>query len=156
MSYLKVSPLLGSRGAPLLQLFFSAEAAVGVAALYELLRKGQIHAFSFALYIGAIFAANVGAFVPVHAHVPEGAVDKVGCALYKSFLIRILYAEQELAVVMAGKEISVKAAAKISYVHIPRRRRGKACAYFHKCFLSYALKLSLRPTILLNTGRSPV
>ena len=55
---------LGSRSAPLLQLFFSAEAAVGVAALYELLRKGQIHAFSFALYIGAIFAANVGAFVP--------------------------------------------------------------------------------------------
>ena len=147
---------LGSRSAPLLQLFFSAEAAVGVAALYELLRKGQIHAFSFALYIGAIFAANVGAFVPVHAHVPEGAVDKVGCALYKSFLIRILYAEQELAVVVAGKEISVKAAAKISYVHIPRRRWGKACAYFHKCFLSYALKLSLRPTILLNTGRSPV
>ena len=48
---------------------------------------------------------------------------------YKSFLIRILYAEQELAVRVAGDAPGVERCAQIAHVHIPRGARREAGAY---------------------------
>ena len=94
-------------GAALFQLFLGAEAAVGVARGDELLRVGQVHDLALALYIGAVIAADIRAFIPIHAHVLKGAVNKLRGPFHKAILIRILDAQQEAAPVLAGEKVSV-------------------------------------------------
>ncbi|MPM91666.1 hypothetical protein SDC9_138797 [bioreactor metagenome] len=61
-----------------------------------------IHRLSLALHIGAVVAADVGAFVPIHTDVLEGIVDNIHRALDKAALVGVLDAQDELATVLLG------------------------------------------------------
>ena len=85
-------PGLGSLAARL-QFLLGAEAAIGVARGDELLRIGQVQGFTLALDIGAVIPADIRAFVPIHAHVLQGAVDQLRGPFHKAALVRVLDAQ---------------------------------------------------------------
>ncbi len=127
------SPLFGF-GAAFIQLFLGAEAVIGVAGCHQLLGIGQVQGLPLGLDIGTAGAANVGAFVPVHAAALQGFINDFGCAFHKAFLIRILNAEDELTAHLPGKEIIIQGSPQSAQVHKARGAGGKSSSDFH--FLS--------------------
>ena len=57
---------------------------------------------------------------------------------------------------LAGKQISIQAAAQVADMHIPRGRGGKTGTYLAHGSPQFILKLSFSPTIRLNTGAAGV
>ena len=107
-----------------------AEAVVSIALLDELAGVFGIDFSALRLDIGADRAADVGAFVPVEAGFPQGLVDDVHRAFDEAFLIGVLDAQDEGAVLPArlGGEIGVKGGAQIAHVHVAGGARRKSGA----------------------------
>ncbi|MPM33684.1 hypothetical protein SDC9_80262 [bioreactor metagenome] len=118
--------LRGSRLPARVQLFIRAEAIVRLAGLDQQLGIRQIHALAFALNIRAVVAADIRAFVPLHADVAERVVDDIYRAFNIAALVGVLDAENERAVVFFCIQIGIQRAAQIAQMHIARRRRGKS------------------------------
>ena len=106
-----------------------AEAAVGMAALHEQLRVFLIEPAALGLHIGADRAADVRAFVVLEMALLHRPVYNVNSALDETPLIRVLNAENELALIVAGNEIGIERGTEIADVHVPRGRRGETRAY---------------------------
>ena len=131
-----LAPRLGG-GAALLELALGAEAVVGVPALDQLLGIGQVHVLALGLDVGAVIAADIGAFVPVDAAAPQGIVDDLGCALDIALLVGILNAQDEFAAHLLGKQVAIQGGAQSAQVHKARggRRKSGADLVGHMCFL---------------------
>ena len=106
-----------------------AEAAVGMAALHEQLRVFLIESAALGLHIGADRAADVRTFVMLEMALLHRPVYNVNSALDETPLIRILDAENELALIVAGDEIGIERGTEIADVHVPRGRRGEPRTY---------------------------
>ena len=138
----------------LLQFLLGAKAPIGMARGDELLRIGQVQGLALALDIGTVIPADIRAFIPIHAHVLQGAVDQLRGPFHKAALVRVLDAQQKLTPVLAGEQVSIQAAAQVADMHIPRGRGGETGTYLTHGSPQFILKLSFRPTIRLNTGFS--
>ena len=86
---------------------FVAEAVVGVAAFHQLLGVFLKHPHALTLDVGTHRAAHVGAFVPVQAGLAQGVVDDVYRPFHIPFLVGVLNAEDEGAVVLFRQQIGV-------------------------------------------------
>ena len=106
-----------------------AEAAVGMAALHEQLRVFLIEPAALGLHIGADRAADVRTFVVLEMALLHSPVYNVNSALDETPLIRVLNAENELALIVAGNEIGIERGTEIADVHVPRGRRGEPRTY---------------------------
>ena len=140
--------LRGGFFAARVQLLIRAEAIVRLAGFDELLGIRQIHALTRTLDIRAVVAADIRAFVPLHADIAERVVDHVYRALDIAALVGVLNAENERAVVLFCIEIGIQRAAQIAQMHITRRRRGKSGSN-HVGLLLYSPKGTYRKKILL-------
>ena len=122
------------------QPFLGAEAVVGLAFPDKLLCIGAIGVLPLALDIGAIFSANIGAFIVVQAHLLQGVVDHIHCALHQPFLVGILNAQDEFPLLGFGDEIFKQGGAQVAHVHKARGAGRETSAYqfvFHVISLSY-------------------
>ena len=102
---------------PLLDFLLGAEAVIGMAGFDQLLCIGEIGILALGLDVGTAGAADIGTFIPVKAAGAEGIVDHFGGAFHKTLLVSILNAQDELAIVLLGEEISVKRGAHAAQVH---------------------------------------
>ena len=119
-----------------------AEAAVGMTALHEQLRVFLIEPAALGLHIGADRAADVRTFVVLEMALLHSPVYNVNSALDETPLIRVLNAENELALIVAGNEIGIERGTEIADVHVPRGRRGEPRAHLAR---GYALFHILKP-----------
>ena len=83
--------------AALVQLLFGAEAIIGGSFFHKLLGIRQINIFALRLDIRTVIAANIRAFVPIHAAVAQRAVNDLRRAFDIALLIGILDAQDELS-----------------------------------------------------------
>ena len=87
-----------------LELFGGAEAAVGVAVGEEQVGVLAVDFGALGLAVGAVGAADVGAFVPGEAEPAQGVEDHLlGCG-DEAGAVGVLDAEDELAVALAGED----------------------------------------------------
>ena len=107
------------RGAALGQLLLGAEAVVGLALCDQLLGVGQVHVLALGLDVRAVVAADVRSLVPEEAAVAQRVVDDLRCAGHEPLLVRVLDAQDELAVVLLGEEIGIERRAQAAQVQIP-------------------------------------
>ena len=122
MGHLTVGALLGVQG---FQTLLGAEAVVSLALCHQLLGILLEHPHPLALHIGSHRAADVRAFIPEQAGLPQGVVDDVHCALHIAALIGVLDAEDEGAVLVLGHQVGVQSRAQVANVHIACGRRRK-------------------------------
>ena len=144
VGHLTVGALLGVQG---LQTLLGAEAIVCLALSHQLLGILLEHAHALALHIGAHGAADVRAFVPQQAGLPQGVVDDIHSALHIAALIGILDAQDEGAILVLGHQVGVQGSAQVANVHITRGRRRKTGADFiarHRKTLLYSHAKNLR------------
>ena len=118
-------------GTALLDLLLGAEAVIGMAGLYKLLRIGEISGLALGLDIGTAGTADIGAFVPVQAAGTEGIVDDLGRAFNKAFLVGILDAQDEAAVVLLRVEVGVEGGADTAEVHEAGGAWSESCSNLH-------------------------
>ena len=107
-----------------------AEAAVRLALFDELFGVGQVHILSLALHIGAVVAADVGAFVVDKSRGFQGVVDNVYRAFYISFLIGVLNTQDEGAALTFRYQIFIQRRSQVADVHEARRTGRESCSYF--------------------------
>ena len=144
VGHLTVGALLSMQG---LQTLLGAEAIVCLALCHQLLGILFEHAHALALHIGAHWAADVRAFVPQQAGLPQGVVDDIHSALHIAALIGILDAQDEGAVLVLCHQVGVQGSAQVANVHITRGRRRKTGADFiarHRKTLLYSHAKNLR------------
>ena len=89
------------------QFLFRAEAVVGASVLDELFRPDQIVVHPLALDIGAVIAADVGAFVPLQAAILQSVINHVHGAFYEPSLVGVLYPEDEVTAVFFGYQVGI-------------------------------------------------
>ena len=113
------------------QSFLGAEAVIRFALFHQLLCIIHIQTHAFALHIGAVFAADIGAFImlkPCHFH---GFINDIQRALHQTALIGILNTQDEFPTLRFCDEVFIKRSTQVADMHIARRGRGKSCSYFH-------------------------
>ena len=125
VGHLTVGALLGVEG---FQTLLGAEAVIGLALSHQLLGILLEHPHALALDVGADGAADVRAFVPQQAGLPQGVVDDIHSALHVAALVGVLDAEDEGAVIVLGHQVGVQGRAQVANVHITRRRGSKTGA----------------------------
>ena len=81
------------------------------------------------LHVWADGAADIRAFVVLKMALLHSPVYNVNSALDETPLIRVLNAENELALIVAGNEIGIERGTEIADVHVPRGGRGETRAY---------------------------
>ena len=129
------------------QTLLGAEAVVSLALGHQLLGILLEHAHALALHIGAHGAADVRAFVPQQAGLPQGVVDDIHSALHIAALVGILDAQDEGAVLVLCHQVGIQGGTQIANVHITRGRRRKTGADFiarHRKTLLYSHAKNLR------------
>ena len=144
VGHLALGTLLGVQG---FQALFGAEAVICLAFCHQLLGILLEHPHALALHIGAYRAADVRAFVPEQAGLPQGVVDHVHGALHIAALVGVLNAQDEGAILVLCHQVGIQRGAQVANVHIPRRRRGKSGADFvarHRKTLLYSHAKNLR------------
>ena len=107
------------------QTLVGAEAIVSLALFHQFQRILFKDAHALALHIRAHRAADIGAFVPIHAGFTQGFIDHIRCALYQTPLVGILDAQDKSAALMFGRQIGVQRSAQVAHMHIARGRRCK-------------------------------
>ena len=107
-----------------------AEAAVGVAIRDELFRIFFIKIHALALDIRAAVAAVARTLVRHDAGGRERALDDVDGVRDVARAVRVLDAQDEVAAVRLGEQVSVERRAQVADVHVARRTRREARAYF--------------------------
>ena len=110
--------------------FRVAEAVVGVAGFDEFFRVFLVELHALALDVRAAVAAIARAFVGRDAREFQRALDEVDSVGDVARAVGVLDAQDEVAAVGLGKEIGVKRRAQVADVHVPRRARREARAYF--------------------------
>ena len=125
VGHLTVGALLGVQG---LQTLLGAETIICLALGHQLLGILFEHAHALALHIGAHGAADVRAFVPQQAGLPQGVVDDIHSALHIAALVGILDAQDEGAILVLCHQVGVQGSAQVANVHITRGRRRKTGA----------------------------
>ena len=144
VGHLTVGALLGVEG---FQTLLGAEAVIGLALSHQLLGILLEHAHALALDVGADGAADVRAFVPQQAGLPQGVVDDIHSALHIAALIGVLDAQDEGAILVLCHQVGVQGSAQVANVHITRGRRRKTGADFiarHRKTLLYSHAKNLR------------
>ena len=124
-----------------------AEAAVGVAALYEQLGIIHVERAALGLHVGADGAAHVRALVVRQPALAHGLVYDVHGALDEAALVGILYSQYKLAAGAARDEIGVERGAQVADVHVARRARREAGTYLA---LGYARLHGFKPAFILH------
>ena len=107
-----------------------AEAAVGMARRDELFRIFFINIHAFALDVRAAVAAIARAFVRRDARELQRALDEVDGVRDVARAVGVFDAQDEVALVRLREEISVERRAQVADVHVARRARREARAYF--------------------------
>ena len=144
VGHLAVGALLGVQG---FQTLLGAEAVIGLALSHQLFGVLLEHAHALALHIGADRAADVRAFVPQQAGLPQGVVDHIHRALDVAALIGIFDAQDERTILVLGHQVGVQGSAQVAHMHITRRRGRKTGADFiarHRKTLLYSHAKNLR------------
>ena len=115
------------------QPFLRAETVIRSARFHELFGILAVYRRALALDIRSAAAVAVRPFVVIHTRRAQGAVDHLFRAFDLSFPVRILYAQDKPAAVMAREQIGVKPRAQIAYVHKSRGRGRETRPYrlFH-------------------------
>ena len=90
---------------PLLQLLLGAKAGIGVSGFYQLEGIGQIHILALGLDIGAVFAADIRAFIIIQSCRAQRIINQLHSARHFTLLISVFNAKDELAPVFTGKQI---------------------------------------------------
>ena len=90
---------------PLLQLLLGAKAGIGVSGFYQLEGIGQIHVLALGLDIGAVFAADIRAFIIIQSCRAQRIINQLHSARHFTLLISVFNAKDELAPVFTGKQI---------------------------------------------------
>ena len=127
VGHLTVGALLGVEG---FQTLLGAEAVICLAFSHQLLGILLEHAHALALDVGADGAADVRAFVPQQAGLPQGVVDDIHSALNVTALVGVLNAQDEGAVLVLGHQVGVQRGAQVANVHVAGGRGGKTGADF--------------------------
>ena len=136
MTVITAKPILVVEG---IKALFGAEAVIRLAVPNQLFRIGLIGVFAFTLDIGAVFSAQVGAFVVLHAYLLERIVDHVHSAFYQPFLVGVFNPKHKLPVLGLGNQIFKQSRTQVSHMHKTGGAGGKASAnrfVFHVFFLS--------------------
>ena len=110
-----------------------AEAIVGVAGPHKLFGIFLVEVHALALDVRAAVAAVARAFVWRDAREFQRALNEVDGVSDIARAVGVLDAQDEVAAVGLGKEIGVKRRAQVADVHVPRRARREARAYFLLC-----------------------
>ena len=82
------------------------------------------------LNVRAVIAADIRTLVIVKAGLVHGLVDEIHGTRNLALLIRVLNAQDELAAVLAGKQIGIKRRAEAAQVEITGRAGRKACTNY--------------------------
>ena len=111
-----------------LEALFGAEAIVCLALAHKLLCVGFINILAFALYIRAVFAADVRSFVMLQTDLLQCIIYNVCCTFYIALLICVFNSEHKRAVLGLRHQILVQRRSEVSDVHETGGARRKACA----------------------------
>ena len=122
VGHLTVGALLCVEG---FQTLLGAETIICLALGHQLLGILLEHAHALALDVGADGAADVRAFVPQQAGLPQGVVDDIHSALHVAALVGVLNTQDEGAVLVLGHQVGVQRGAQVANVHIAGGRGGK-------------------------------
>ena len=96
----------------------AAEAAICVSLFNELLSILLVNIHTLALDIWAAVTADIRSLIWNDMGSSQGAVYKIYCICYIALLVSILNAEQEVAFICSGVEITIECSAKVSDMHI--------------------------------------
>ena len=120
---------LAGRGFALVLVGFLAEAVIRAALFAQQLCVLAEQIAPLGLHVRPDRAADVRAFVMLEMALLHRPVYNVNSALNETPLIRVLNAENELALIVAGNEIGIERGTEIADVHVPRGRRGEPRTY---------------------------
>ena len=143
--------LKGVGGKPRGKLLLGAEAVVRTALFHKLLRVLKVHPHAFALDIGAVFAAHIGALVPRHGCVPQGVVDDIDRALHIPLAVGILDAQDKAAAVASGEQIGVQSGSQIAHMHIAGGTGRKARSYLFQMWFPFSCEMLRRAQLHTET-----
>ena len=88
-----------------LQTIRGAEAAVRTTGLQQLLAISLVSLNALGLGVGTVVAANLRAFVPIETEVAQAIQEPVQRLRVEAFLVGVLYADDELTAIAAGKQV---------------------------------------------------
>ena len=107
-------------------LLLVAETVIGGAFLHEFFGVWEVKMFAFALDIGTVIAADVGAFVMGDSGGGKGFIDDVDGAVDVARLVGVLDAEDELPLLRTGEQKGVESGPEIADMHESGRARSES------------------------------
>ena len=102
------------------QPFFGAKAIVSSAQFHQLFGVFHINTLAFGLNIRSASAVFIRTFVMLYPRLFQSAVYGLHRSFHISFAVRVLYAQNELAALLAREQVCVKTSAQIAYMHKAR------------------------------------
>ena len=97
--------------------FFGAEAVVRFAFAHQLLGVRAVHPEPFALDVGAVGAADVGAFVVAQADGAQRIVYHLFRAVHIALAVGVFDPQDKLAALRPGNQIFIQRRTQVAHVH---------------------------------------